>query len=306
MAAAVLEIFTSGSANQPLDDAHDLPEAWPPTPAVRTKRALRSAPVVLMRGVRMPTYAETGASIVIWHSLRILPVRRAGEVGEQLKAIQLQMMPRYRFVAGRRFQVPAGPGGGPLGIEPERPGSGAVSACFTTCSAAARRSCSHAAASGRYGRVGQHRGAVARKIAGPAYGMAVARCSARAMSMIASSWVPASPGGSWPKRSPSPRAPRPDPRPGHRAGGRGPAARRPGHRHQEYRCVAQSRDDADAAQRMAIRHHLPWHELDALTAQTALDQAEGTSNGWAAKAGICTPSWPHPASTPTPWRPLNN
>ncbi len=51
-------------ANQPFDDAHYLPEASPPTPAVRTKRALRSAPVVLVRGVRMPAYAETGASIV--------------------------------------------------------------------------------------------------------------------------------------------------------------------------------------------------------------------------------------------------
>jgi hypothetical protein len=62
---ACLEIFTSGPANQPLDDTHDLPEAWPPTRAVRTKRALRSAPVVLVRGVRMPAYAETGASILV-------------------------------------------------------------------------------------------------------------------------------------------------------------------------------------------------------------------------------------------------
>ena len=62
---ACLEIFTSGPVNQPLDDTHDLPEAWPPTRAVRTKRALRSAPVVLVRGVRMPAYAETGASIFV-------------------------------------------------------------------------------------------------------------------------------------------------------------------------------------------------------------------------------------------------
>ena len=47
------------------------------------------------------------------------------------------MMPGYRFVEGRRFQVPAGTSGGPLGIEPARPGSPAVSADFTTCSAAA-------------------------------------------------------------------------------------------------------------------------------------------------------------------------
>jgi hypothetical protein len=39
------EIFTSGSANQPLDDTHDLPKVSPPTPTVRTKRALRSAPI---------------------------------------------------------------------------------------------------------------------------------------------------------------------------------------------------------------------------------------------------------------------
>ena len=53
------------SANQPLDDAHYRPGAAPPAPAVRTKRALRSAPVVLVRGVRMPAYAEAGASIVM-------------------------------------------------------------------------------------------------------------------------------------------------------------------------------------------------------------------------------------------------
>jgi tetratricopeptide (TPR) repeat protein len=46
----------------------------------------------------------------------------------------------------------------------------------------------------------------------------------------------------------------------------------------------QGRDDADAARRLAVRHHLPWHELDALTAHAALDQAEGTSHDWAAQA----------------------
>jgi tetratricopeptide (TPR) repeat protein len=45
--------------------------------------------------------------------------------------------------------------------------------------------------------------------------------------------------------------------------------------------LAQGRDDADAARRLAIRHHLPWHELDALTAHATLDEAEGTSHGWA-------------------------
>ena len=39
------------------------PEASPRKTAVRAKRALRSAPVVLVRGVGMPAYTETGASI---------------------------------------------------------------------------------------------------------------------------------------------------------------------------------------------------------------------------------------------------
>lgn len=46
----------------------------------------------------------------------------------------------------------------------------------------------------------------------------------------------------------------------------------------------QGRDAADAALRLATRHHLPWHELGALRAHTALDQAEGTDRGWAANA----------------------
>jgi tetratricopeptide (TPR) repeat protein len=48
--------------------------------------------------------------------------------------------------------------------------------------------------------------------------------------------------------------------------------------------LAQGRDDADAARRLAVRHHLPWHELDALTAHAALDQAEGVSHGGAIQA----------------------
>jgi len=48
--------------------------------------------------------------------------------------------------------------------------------------------------------------------------------------------------------------------------------------------LARGRDDADAARRLAVRHHLPWHELDALTAHVTLDQAEGTSHDWAAQA----------------------
>ena len=46
----------------------------------------------------------------------------------------------------------------------------------------------------------------------------------------------------------------------------------------------EGRDDADAARRLAARHHLPWDELAALTTHAALDQAEGTSHGWAAQA----------------------
>ena len=44
------------------------------------------------------------------------------------------------------------------------------------------------------------------------------------------------------------------------------------------------RDAADAAIRLAVRHQLPWHELDALRAHALLDQAEGIDRGWAAKA----------------------
>jgi tetratricopeptide (TPR) repeat protein len=44
------------------------------------------------------------------------------------------------------------------------------------------------------------------------------------------------------------------------------------------------RDAADAAIRLAVRHQLPWCELDALRAHGLLDQAEGVNRGWAAKA----------------------
>jgi tetratricopeptide (TPR) repeat protein len=46
----------------------------------------------------------------------------------------------------------------------------------------------------------------------------------------------------------------------------------------------QGRDAADAALRLATRHQLAWHELDALRAHAALDRAEGGDRGWAAKA----------------------
>jgi hypothetical protein len=44
------------------------------------------------------------------------------------------------------------------------------------------------------------------------------------------------------------------------------------------------RDTADAALRLAVRHQLAWHELDALRAHALLDQAERIDHGWAAKA----------------------
>ncbi|HEY7264956.1 MAG TPA: SIR2 family protein [Trebonia sp.] len=46
----------------------------------------------------------------------------------------------------------------------------------------------------------------------------------------------------------------------------------------------QGRDAADAALRLASRHHLAWCELDALRAHAALDLAQGTDHGWSAKA----------------------
>jgi len=48
----------------------------------------------------------------------------------------------------------------------------------------------------------------------------------------------------------------------------------------------QGRDAADAALRLATRHQLAWHELDALRAHAMLDQAGGTDRGWAAKADV--------------------
>jgi hypothetical protein len=44
------------------------------------------------------------------------------------------------------------------------------------------------------------------------------------------------------------------------------------------------RDAADTAVRLAVHHHLAWHELDALRAHALLDQVEGIDHGWAAQA----------------------
>jgi hypothetical protein len=48
--------------------------------------------------------------------------------------------------------------------------------------------------------------------------------------------------------------------------------------------LARGRDAADAALRLATRHHLAWCELDALRAHAMLDQAEGIDHEWAARA----------------------
>ena len=48
--------------------------------------------------------------------------------------------------------------------------------------------------------------------------------------------------------------------------------------------LARGRDAAEAALRLATRHHLAWHELGALDAHAALDEAEGIDRGWARKA----------------------
>lgn len=47
--------------------------------------------------------------------------------------------------------------------------------------------------------------------------------------------------------------------------------------------LAQGRDAADAALRIATRHHLAWHELDALRAHAALDRTENADHDWAAQ-----------------------
>jgi tetratricopeptide (TPR) repeat protein len=46
----------------------------------------------------------------------------------------------------------------------------------------------------------------------------------------------------------------------------------------------QGRDAADAALRLAVRHHLPWHEIDAMRAHARLDKAENADHGWATRA----------------------
>jgi tetratricopeptide (TPR) repeat protein len=64
--------------------------------------------------------------------------------------------------------------------------------------------------------------------------------------------------------------------------------------------LAQGRDAADAAHRLAVRHHLPWCELDALRAHAALDRAEPTDLGWAARADTLHVSLVPPGLDPDP------
>ncbi len=64
--------------------------------------------------------------------------------------------------------------------------------------------------------------------------------------------------------------------------------------------LAQGRDAADAALRLATYHQLAWHELDALRAHAELDQAEGLDRGWAAKTEALHKRLVPRAWTPTP------
>jgi hypothetical protein len=62
----------------------------------------------------------------------------------------------------------------------------------------------------------------------------------------------------------------------------------------------QGRDAADAAFRLAARHQLAWHELDALRAHAVLDQAEHADRGWAAKANTLHARLVPPGLDPDP------
>jgi tetratricopeptide (TPR) repeat protein len=59
-------------------------------------------------------------------------------------------------------------------------------------------------------------------------------------------------------------------------------------------------DATEAALRLATRHHLPWHELDALHAHAALEQAEGIDRGWAVKADALHARLVPPGLDPNP------
>jgi len=48
--------------------------------------------------------------------------------------------------------------------------------------------------------------------------------------------------------------------------------------------LEQGRDAAESAHRIATRHRLAWHELDALEVHAHLDRVAGVDNGWASRA----------------------
>lgn len=48
--------------------------------------------------------------------------------------------------------------------------------------------------------------------------------------------------------------------------------------------LSEGREAAGVALSLAVRHHLAWHELDAMNAHAALDAIEDTDHGWAARA----------------------
>jgi hypothetical protein len=64
--------------------------------------------------------------------------------------------------------------------------------------------------------------------------------------------------------------------------------------------LARGRDAADAALRLATRHHLAWCELDALRAHAMLDQAEDTDHQWAARADALNARLVPPGLDPDP------
>jgi hypothetical protein len=64
--------------------------------------------------------------------------------------------------------------------------------------------------------------------------------------------------------------------------------------------LTQGRDAADAALRLATRHQLVWHELDALRAHAALDRAEGADHGWATGANALHARLVPPGLDPDP------
>jgi tetratricopeptide (TPR) repeat protein len=64
--------------------------------------------------------------------------------------------------------------------------------------------------------------------------------------------------------------------------------------------LAEGRDAAEAALRLAIRHHLAWCELGALRAHAVLDQAEGVDRGWADRANTLRARLVPPGLDPDP------